>query len=57
MNQELQAILTGVARHIEEIDEAERLHSGGDGPGAWALHGRQTIMQMRDLVQRRLVKR
>ena len=69
MNPELLAALAGVALHLQEAEEAERAGSIAGGPhgwqglpgttGAapWALHGRQSIMRMRTLVQQRVLKR
>ncbi len=66
MNPELLAALAGVALHLHEAEEADKARSIAGGPygprgtaGAapWALHGRQSIMRMRTLVQQRVLKR
>jgi hypothetical protein len=64
MNPETLAVLAGVVRFIEESEEADKTAaaapgttSAASGAGLWALHGRQSIMRMRALVQQRLLKR
>ncbi len=53
------AVLASAIHHLEELEE---LAEGRDGQlraatSLWALHGRQNIMQMRNLVQRRVLNR
>ena len=61
MNPEVLAALAGVARYLEEEEEASKVKAGAAGAagaaGPWALAGRQSIMRMRELVQRRVLKR
>ena len=61
MNPEVLAVLAGVARYLEEEEETSKVKAGAaaapGAAGAWALHGRQGIMRMRELVQRRVIKR
>jgi hypothetical protein len=62
MNPEVLAVLAAVARCVEETEESEKTSAGAGAPAArppspWALHGRQGIMRMRELVQRRVLKR
>jgi hypothetical protein len=67
MNPETLAVLAGVVRFIEESEEADKTAAAGapapgtssaaSGASLWALHGRQSIMRMRALVQQRLLKR
>lgn len=62
MNPEVLAVLVGVARYLEERDEARAKAGPAGAPAAsgaspWALHGRQSIMRMRALVQQRVLKR
>jgi hypothetical protein len=64
MNPQTLAVLAGVVRFIEESEEADKTAAAGapapgttSGASLWALHGRQSIMRMRALVQQRLLKR
>jgi hypothetical protein len=67
MNPQTLAVLAGVVRFIEESEEADKTAapapgtssaaSAASGASLWALHGRQSIMRMRALVQQRLLKR
>lgn len=63
MNLEVPAVLVGLVRYLEEREETERTKmvpqavAWASGASAWALHGRQSIMRMRALVQQRVLKR
>jgi hypothetical protein len=59
MEPQVLAVLAGVTRYLEEEEES-KVTKAAAAPGAasaWALHGRQGIMRMRELVQRRVLKR
>jgi hypothetical protein len=55
------AAIAGVLEYLKSESEAhlclQKAALSGRSSGAWALHGRQTIMHMRGLVQRRVLKR
>ena len=55
----LQAAIAGVMYYMmtEEEQQPAVAEKPATGPAAWALNGRQTIMQWRTLVQRRVLKR
>lgn len=61
MNQNLVAAFAGLIHHINQEAEgpAAAVHQKTDGVavGPWALHGRQRIMQMNTLIQRRIAVR
>ncbi len=60
MDKKLAAAVTGVLYSMmSEEDQAVYPASSrtSEEPSPWALHGRQTIMQMRSLLQRRVLKR
>ena len=59
MNHDAIAALAGVLHHLEETEDIEEARHTGhtNSAGLWALHGRQSIMRMRNLVQRRVLSR
>ena len=59
MSHETIAALASAIHHLEELEELEEARNGQLRAVAslWALHGRQNIMSMRNLVQRRVLNR
>ncbi len=60
MDDKKAAAIAGVLYYLREEEERQRNACSSLArvlPSAWALYGRQKTMQMRDLVQRRLLKR
>jgi len=55
------AAVAGVLAYLRSEEDSRRAPAvgpaAGKGAGAWALHGRRTIMQMRELVQARVLRR
>ena len=56
MNKPKVAAISGVISYLEEESKAGAPSSPAE-PSPWALYGRQSIMRMRELVQRRIVRR
>jgi hypothetical protein len=56
----MKAAIAGVMQYIQ-VTEEENASGLGDrshrAPSPWAMNGRQSIMQMRALLQRRVLKR
>ena len=59
MSHDTIAALASAIHHLEELEELEEERNGQlrDAASLWALHGRQSIMRMRNLVQRRVLNR
>jgi hypothetical protein len=59
MSHETVAALASAIHHLEELEEIEEARSRQLRAAAslWALHGRQSIMRMGNLVQRRALNR
>ncbi len=61
MDKKKTAAISGVLYYLREEEEQRQRNACSSLarvlPSAWALYGRQKTMQMRDLVQRRLLKR
>ena len=59
MSHETIAALASAIHHLEELEEIEEARSRELRAAAslWALHGRQNIMRMRNLIQRRALNR
>ncbi len=56
----MKAAIAGVMQYIQATEEENVLRPGVQffrGPSPWALNGRQAIMQMRSLLQRRVLRR
>jgi hypothetical protein len=59
-NIKMKAAIAGVMQYIQVTEEENALRPGyqiNRGPNPWSLSGRQSIMQMRALLQRRVLKR
>ena len=59
MSHDTIAALASAIHHLEELEEIEEARNGQLRAAAslWALSGRQSIMRMRNLVQRRVLNR
>ena len=58
-NNKYQAAIAGVMAYLKAEEEQHPVEPDViiGSPNAWALNGRQNIMQMRSLMQRRVLKR
>ena len=57
-DKKLKAAIAGVLYYLQSEEEHKIEHVKAQTfPTPWQLHGRTTIMQMRGLVQRRVLKR
>ena len=58
MENKIAAAVAGVLNYLQ-IEKEQKQQDGipVSSPSPWALFGRQSIMQMRNLVQRRVLKR
>lgn len=60
LKKKMVAAVTGVL-YLKNLEEQAKqrfnIESPNISPSTWALYGRQTIMQMRSLLQRRVLKR
>ncbi|PID27354.1 MAG: hypothetical protein CSB55_08990 [Candidatus Cloacimonadota bacterium] len=50
------AAMIAVTAYLKETEETPEIYTP-HYPGTWANHGRQLIMQNRNMVQRRLLRR